>query len=88
MEKYGDQWIASRLQGNAGEFYRRITRLWMKKYPLDLPLEEDSPVPLPDPPEVGLDEVLGVDVVSDEEAEQRAAYYERLRAVSVYAILI
>ena len=46
------------------------------------------PVPLPDPPEVGLDEVLGVDVVSDEEAEQRAAYYERLRAVSVYAILI
>ncbi|KAF7791819.1 hypothetical protein EIP86_002843 [Pleurotus ostreatoroseus] len=79
LEKYEDQWTLARHNNNAGEFYSRITRLWMKKYPLDLPLEQDSSDPLPDPPEVGLEEVIGVGIVSDEEAEKRAKLYENLR---------
>lgn len=68
---------------NPSEFYDKVTLLFIKKYGWDLPIAEDSPEPLEEPSEDGLQDLLKDAGLSAEEKDRRQTIYYDVRDVRV-----
>ncbi|KAF7790581.1 hypothetical protein EIP86_001537 [Pleurotus ostreatoroseus] len=64
---------------STSEFYNSIVKIWLTLYGYDLPIEEDSPVPPPEAPEVPPAAYPGLVDVDDDTKAARGKYIKALR---------
>lgn len=77
----GDLWRQAVDSNRAGEFYTRVTKLWLKKYPHSLPLEQDLEVDVEDPTDETLDDGFEDPILNQEEADEVNKKFKTLRQV-------
>lgn len=85
----GDLWHQAVDSNRAGEFYTRVTRLWLKKYPHSLPLDQDLEVDVEDPSDETLDD--GFDeqpIMAAEEADEVNKKFKQLRQVRLQSFVV
>lgn len=59
----------------------RVTKLWLKKYPHSLPLEQDLEVDIEDPTDETLDDRFEEPILNQEEADEANKKFKQLRQV-------
>ncbi|KAJ7446790.1 hypothetical protein FB451DRAFT_1412199 [Mycena latifolia] len=73
-----EEWVAAEEKGDPGDFYTKITRLYLMKYRYDLADDEDFETDVTDPPDSEATKVVNVRL-SREEKALRDAVYKKVR---------
>lgn len=85
----GELWRQAIDSNRAGEFYTRVTKLWLKKYPHSLPLDQDLEIDVEDPADETLDDGFEQDSdMTEEEAKEMSLKFKQLRQVCISSLLL
>jgi hypothetical protein len=81
-----EEWLREAEKKQAGPFYNKMAKLYVKKYGMDLADDQDLEFDTEDPPDSAADEVVH-EVLPPEEQAFCAGYMKTLRTVSeVYSL--
>jgi hypothetical protein len=79
LSSHSDQWQQAVDSNHAGEFYTRVTKLWLNKYPHTLPLNEDLAFNVEDPADETLDDGFNNDSnITEEQAEELSKKFKNI----------
>jgi hypothetical protein len=81
FDKRKTTWVTAHKGKMAGDFYTKLTKLYLVKYGYHLADEEDFEVDVADPPDWVANKVVN-EVLTEEESTFRQEYYGRFRDVS------
>jgi hypothetical protein len=75
------EWLREMEANRVGQFYTKVSKLYVLKYDYDLADNEDLAVDTEDPPDAAADIVVH-EVLTAEQQAFREAYMKKLRSVS------
>jgi hypothetical protein len=76
-----EEWLREMEAGQVGQFYTKVSKLYVLKYGYDLADNEDLAVDTEDPPDAAAD-IMVHEVLTAEQQDFRKAYMKKLRSVS------
>jgi hypothetical protein len=86
FEKRKDEWLAAVEGKKVGDFYSKMTKLYIVKYRRELADDEDFEVDVADPPDWVADKVVN-ERLTEEETAARQKFWNTCRSVSFWISL-